>query len=202
MPAVELYATDEAASSDDGSFDIVTEDYAIVIPQFLPRGPAWNFKIGGIAHKLIRAISLELSRVERRGLELIEEMDPRTCQELLEDWERALGLPALCQGGTSPTSLDKRREAIHAKLTSRPFGNAPFFLDLASKLGYPNAELRYEGDPLTCIDPCIDSLRGYEGGWLEAWTLVANTSTENDATLTCLVLDYAQAPEIVTVEFP
>lgn len=202
MPDVDMFASDDAATIDDGLFDVTTEDYAFSIEQLLPQGLAWNFKPGGVAKQLFRALGLEFSRIERRVRELIEEADPRTTQELLADWERVAGLPAICEGGDAPTTIEGRQAALHTKLTARPSGNAPFFLGIAESLGYPDAEIRYEGDPFLCTDPCTDGLYGHEGGWLYFWTLVANASGDNDATLQCLVRDYAQAHEITAVEFP
>lgn len=202
MPDVDFYSLDESATVDEALFDITTTEYAFVIEQLLPQGKAWRWRPGGIAKRLFEGLAYEWSRVERRARELIEEMDPRTTQEMLEDWERVAGLPAICQGGDAPTTVEARQQALHSKLTAKVSGNVPFFLQLAENLGYPDAEIRYEGDPFLCTDPCTDGLYGFEGYWLDTWTLVTNDTTENDATLRCLVSDYAQAHEIILFEFP
>lgn len=173
----------------------VVEDYEQALVQLLPRGDAWNFDPEGVERKLLRGLAVEPARVEDRLRQLLREIDPRTATELLEDWERVLGLPEKC--GTPPTSLDARRLAAFTKLTRRPSGNVPFFLQLAADLGYPKAEIRRLYDPPACNGPCNQGLYDHEGFWSTAWAMLPWGTTENDGTLQCLVRKYAQAHEIV-----
>lgn len=199
MP-IDIFALDDSASFDDGEFDVVNENFVPVINQLFPTGPIWTWRPGGVMEGLIRALSYEPSRVEQRALQLLSEMDPRTTEELIDDWESYLGLPG--QNLNPPTDLEDRQEAVHAKFTSRSVGNEPFFLELADSLGYPSAEIRREGRPFRCGSSCGDSLRGYRGYWLDTWTLIANLSTANDETLQLFVNHYKQDQEIVLFEFP
>lgn len=202
MPDVDIYALDESATIDDGFFDVVHKDYFQVLRQLLPQGFAWNIKPGGVMERLLCALGYEPARVERRAAELIEEADPRTTEELLPDWERIAGLPGACNTNP-PTTLEGRRAALVAKLTERVAESRTFFLALAAELGYPLAEIRHEHQPFQCgISRCGDPLQGWHGQWTYAWTLIANATTENDDTLRCLVLEYAQAHTTVLFEFP
>ena len=202
MAIVNIYALDDNASLEDGLFDVVTDDYKASIQKFLPFGLAWNIKKGGLMDKLYCAMAYEPSRVERRGRDLIEEMDVRTTQELLEDWERVLGLPGDCSPVVVQTD-DDRREAAHAKLANKSSSNEQFFLDLAANLGYPGATIRHEHNPFECgISACGDALQGWQGGWTYTWTLIAGVSTPNDALLQCLLREAAQAHVTLHFEYP
>lgn len=202
MPEVELGSGEFSGSQDDGLFDVIFEDYCTVTRQLSPEGFAWQIKPGGVMAKLLCALGYEASRIERRVSELLEEVDPRTTEELLPDWERNAGLPGKCNTNP-PSTLEGRREALHAKLTERVSDSPSFFLALADGLGYPNAEIRREHAPFQCgISACGDALQGHHGHWTYAWTLIANDTTENDDTLRCLVLDYAQLHTVVLFEFP
>lgn len=179
-----------------GDVDPEADDYVEVLVQLLPKGTAWDqwdeddkrtFWRGAAAH--------EAARVELRVWQFLEELDPRTTLELLPDWERVYGLPEKC--GTPPSTIDGRRRALHAKMAAKPQGNIPFFLQLASNMGYPDAEIRSLHNPFTCESTCIDSLFGWEGGWADAWMLLPGATAETDDTLMCMVPKYAQGHEHV-----
>lgn len=197
MPILDFYANDDTASIDDGQFDVVTEEYANVMVQLLPEGFAWNWKPNGIFDRLRRGLSREFSRVERRARELLLEINPRTADELIGEWEAMLDISNLS------TDLDERRAAVHAKFTARVGATGELFiLNLAGRLGYPDAEITHYNDPFVCISECTHSLYGSEGGWAFAWTLVTNGSTVNDVLLEELIANYARRHEIVNVQFP
>lgn len=199
MATVDLYALGYSGSIDDSPFDVVTSDYKYSLWQFLLQGLAWKPKPGGLMDKLFCALSYEPSRVERRALDLLEEYDPATMQELLEDWERVLNLPGDCVEPSTQTE-DDRREAILAKLTQSSASSEPFFLQLASDLGYASASIVHEHNPFECgVSACGDPLQHDEGGWTYTWTLIAGDTTPNDGILQCLIREVAQAH--VTVHF-
>ncbi len=201
MATVELFALDESATIDDALFDVTTEDYKPTVIQVLPDGLAWKPTPSGKMDKLFCAWSKEPSRVEKRGADLIEEMDVRTTEELLPDWERNLGLPGSCTN--PPTTLDDRREAAHAKLTGRDIRNEQFFLDLAADLGYPNASIRREHNPFQMgVSDMGDAFYSDGGHWTYTWTLILLTSTDNDGALQCQMRENAQAHEVVHFEYP
>lgn len=197
MPTIDLYASDDVGTIDDGQFDVVTTDYAEVLVQLLPEGFAWNWKPNGFFDRMRYALAREFSRAERRARELLAEMNPRTADEMIGDWEAMLNITH------SSTNLEARRVAVQAKFTARvgATGQA-FILNLAGNLGYPNAEIRRYNDPFLCISECTHSLYGSEGGWIFAWTLIANDSTDNDVLLEELIAEYARRHEIANVEFP
>jgi len=87
------------------------ESNARTMKQLLPPG-WWNLSPDSVLSKVFLAAGDECERVEDRSLVLIEEADPRTTSELLEDWERVLELEA---EGTEA----ERRARIEALMVRR-----------------------------------------------------------------------------------
>lgn len=100
----------------------------------LPKGRIWQADEGSVLYQLLYAIAVEITRVETRVLDLLNEADPNTTYELIEEWEKMLGLPDDCTG--TPVSLEQRRQLIIAKLTQRQSLTKQYFIDLANSLGY------------------------------------------------------------------
>jgi uncharacterized protein YmfQ (DUF2313 family) len=67
------------------------EDFQQLLLNLLPRGRAWPRD--GEDAALMMAWAEELYRVENRGWKLLEEWDPRTTDELFEEWEAFFELP-------------------------------------------------------------------------------------------------------------
>lgn len=201
MPDVTIYALDESATIDEGFFDIAADDYVATVVQLLPEGKWWNWKPGGVFERLIGAVSYEAARIERRVRDLIEETDPRTADEMLVDWERNYNIQGQCEED-QPTTLEGRRLRLHGKVSAKigETGEA-FFLAMAARLGYPDAEIVRSADPFLCTSECTHALYGFEGGWLFHWTLVANDTTENDGVLQCLVLQHKKQRDYVSFDF-
>lgn len=82
------------------------EDFQQLLLNLLPRGRAWPRD--GEDAALMAAWAEELYRVENRGWKLLEEWDPRTTDELFEEWEAFFELP----GTGTP---EQRRTALVAE---------------------------------------------------------------------------------------
>lgn len=105
--------------------------YARQLKQLLPRGILWALESDSELSKLLLGIADELVRVDGRGVALLEEWDPRTADETLADWERALGLiPA--DGATAAA----RRLQAAMKLVARGGQTSAYFKALAERLGF------------------------------------------------------------------
>lgn len=141
------------------------EAYAAQLGKLLPRGAAWTFPVDGTFAGLLLALADEMARADARGVDLFEEMDPRTTQELLADWERVAGLPDSCTG--APDSTAERQAALHQKLTSTGGQNAVFYTDVAAKLGYV-IEIE-EHRPCAIGMPCDVPINDQD--WAFAWTV-------------------------------
>jgi uncharacterized protein YmfQ (DUF2313 family) len=111
-----------------------SENYRDLIRSLCPKGKAWVIEPGTNLYNLLWAFADEFSRVDARGDDLINEADPRSTNELIEEWEAMVGLPDDCTavGG----SLQQRRDNIVARLTETGSLSKEFFMDIAEKLGY------------------------------------------------------------------
>lgn len=108
-------------------------DYLSQLQALLPTGAAWPRQQDAELTRLLRALAEELARVDKRGEELLREADPRSTVELLEDWERALGLPDPC--APLAETLQERRAAVAAKLVASGGQHRQYYIDIAAALG-------------------------------------------------------------------
>jgi uncharacterized protein YmfQ (DUF2313 family) len=144
------------------------EAYARQLRNLLPPGKAFDFESDSWIAGVLLSIAEEFVRVDSRAkTTLIEETDPRTTVERLEDWERILGLPddAVTE---IPDSIGERQIAVATKLASRGGQSRQFYIDLAATLGYTITITEYKvcrADNFYAGDPC------YGEGWANAWTV-------------------------------
>lgn len=115
----------------------------------------------------LEAEGAALDRALQSALLLADEMDPESTSALLPDWERVYGLPDACLEGAAQ-SKDQRRASLVAKVVGMGGQSRPYFISMASALGYPGAEIA-ELRPATCNDNCNAALYGEE--WRIAWRL-------------------------------
>jgi uncharacterized protein YmfQ (DUF2313 family) len=110
------------------------DQYGEQLSQLLPPGVALPSSSSSTLRQLLEAFGLLLADAHNRGEDLLDEADPRTTVELLEDWERNVGLPDPCigEGGT----LQERRLQVLNRLTRSRFQTVAFFKQVALELGY------------------------------------------------------------------
>jgi len=113
----------------------VIEKHKRLVREMFPKGWAWRVGKGSIFASLLDSISNEPCRIEERGDAFLEEMDPRTTFEMLDNWERLLGIPDDCTPAGNP-SLFERRVRVLQKLTTGGGQSKAFFQLIASQLGY------------------------------------------------------------------
>jgi len=131
-------------------------DYLHQLQALLPTGLAWPREADATLTKLLTGLSVELARVDARAMRLWEEADPRTADELLDAWERMLGLPDECMAGLALSLLERRRLA-HQRLVEQGGQSAAYFMGLATLLGEPGCTVT-EFRPMNCNDDCNDAL--------------------------------------------
>jgi uncharacterized protein YmfQ (DUF2313 family) len=138
--------------------------YGRMLQALLPGGPAWAVEPGSVLSHVLLGVAEELARVTARGEALLEEADPRTALELLEDWERVLGLPDSCLLAI-PDSLSERRVLVAQKARALGGQTPQFFIDLAATLGYAVTitEFRPLYAGFAAGDPCCGD------AWAYAW---------------------------------
>ncbi len=132
--------------------------YLSMLKSLLPRGQAWNRESPSILSATLTVMALAFQRVADRAHDLVEESDPRTTREMLEDWERNYGLPDACTGVA--TTLQERRQAVLQKKTSIGGQSKAYFIARAAALGYADVTIR-EYRPFTCgRSRCGETLGG------------------------------------------
>ncbi len=173
---------EEAALGEKAISDVTHRRFEPVVADLLPRGPAWNPTEDSVLRRLIAALSTELSRAERRGRKLQQELNPATSFECLADWEESYGLPECAD----PQTLEGRRAAILAKLLTQLGHNQSetYWTDLIEKLGYQIWWLAKGKLAITCEDDCVDELT--DEAWLFVWEVAIEHGLEDDL-LACLV---------------
>ena len=113
----------------------LSDAYANLVRSLFPKGRAFTRDPGSNISKVSQGSADELVRVHQRGLDLIEESDPRTCSETVSDWEVALGL-------TGTGTLQERRDNIVSFLLSDAGFRTQDFKDaLAPVLGLQPAQV-------------------------------------------------------------
>ena len=100
----------------------------------LPRGLVW-LRREGVTDGLLEGIGAEYAASEQRGLDLLDEVDPRETVELLAEWERAYGLPDPCLGGIEQTA-EERRQALLTRIVEKGGQSVAFLLALARRFGF------------------------------------------------------------------
>lgn len=132
------------------------EKYTAMIQNLLPVGYAWPRQANTNMENLLTALATEPERVDCRVQDMLTEAYPLTTSELLTDWERALGLPEECEG--LGDTVQKRRQAVHQKLSSLGGQSPQFYIDLAASIGFEITITEF--DPFCAGDPCGDPLYG------------------------------------------
>jgi uncharacterized protein YmfQ (DUF2313 family) len=146
-------------------------EYRNQLVQLLPKGKAWEILPGNVMDNLLNGVAIELARTDGRGDDLLDEADPRTTYELLEDWERVFGLPDDCTGPED--SLESRRQQIVSKMVMRGNQSIQFFKDLAAALGY-TIEIE-EFTPFRVGDRVGARCYGLE--WVHAFSVISSLGT-------------------------
>lgn len=107
----------------------LSDAYSRMVRSLFPRGRAITDDPGSVVSKVSVALSDELVRIHLRGLDMIEESDPRTCNETVSDHEIELGISG------SGTLQDRRNNIVSFLLSEEGFRPDDFKNALAPVLG-------------------------------------------------------------------
>lgn len=166
---------------------VLTEtDYLRQLQALLPPGPAWPKDDDATLTRLLAALAAELSRVDGRAQQLVEEADPRTVAELFADWERVAGLPDACAvafGGTQ--TVAQRRAALVGRMTTLGGQSPAYFVGLAASLGYAITITEFRAH---CVNDDVECPL-YDTAWNFAWQVNAALNTVTDITVDNTVED-------------
>lgn len=148
------------------------DDYTHQQLRLLPTGPAWPKEGDSSSVRLFEPTGTALAEFHARVEQLIEEVDPRTTSELLDDWDRVVGLPDPCLD--PPTSTAERRRRVVQRLTYQGGQSAAFFVGLLAVLGFPGATVT-EFRPMRCTSKCNAPIN--QGGWRFGWRVTVPAAT-------------------------
>lgn len=149
----------------------------------LPRGKAWETETGTEFDDLLDACAREYARLGGRAIDLLNtEINPATSVELLEDWERVLGLP----DASAPAGYTaNRNEACAAKLAFQGGQAKSYYEGICDKLGYTQRIFRhYFAERVT------GDISGYirDWHWRHTWMLLTpSQGASADAVLNWLI---------------
>jgi uncharacterized protein YmfQ (DUF2313 family) len=174
----DVYADVVSTSYAVGYYDSVNATYAGVLRSLLPNGLAWVFEEASSMIKLLTGMSYSFCRIAERANDLIEEIDPETTFELLEDWERVLALPGTCP--TPPITLSGRRAAVHGKLLGNEDPAPDSFEALALSVGYTVTVISVPYHPFVAGSPVGDALsNNTSGGWSYDWMVLTDHGADD-----------------------
>ena len=74
----------------------MSADYLSQLLALQPPGAALPREPESVWVRLLAALADGFERVDARSNDLVRESDPRSCIELITDWERVCGLPGAC----------------------------------------------------------------------------------------------------------
>lgn len=144
----------------------LTADYEALLVALLPPGPAWTPD-----DPVLLSMAPALTRLHERILQLLEEADPRTTDELFQRWERLAGLPDVCIPAED-LHIQQRRADLLARLLMQGGLSRAFFIDVTAVLGFVITIDEFL--PYRVEEPVEQPLLGED--WLFTW-LVNTTLT-------------------------
>jgi uncharacterized protein YmfQ (DUF2313 family) len=161
-------------------------DYFTQLQSLLPLGIAWPREPDANLSRLLAAWADELARVEDRAGQLMDEVDPRSTNELLTDWERVCGLPNSCVVAALD-DLDPalRRGAVVAHLTAMTDLSVSDYVRLAREMGFEITVTEFDLHDVT-LD--VDALLTAPP-WQYAWRVSAPATTVFDFSVMDTVAD-------------
>jgi len=107
-----------------------------LLGSYLPQGKMYdakNIKDTNF-NKLLAAFAQEYTRIQAKINELSTEYDMSVTQELIAEWEHALGIPDQCF--TNTVSLEERQKQCVVKFAQMNIQTEADFIQLAATLGY------------------------------------------------------------------
>lgn len=149
-----------------------SSQYLRMVLALLPEGLAWPKESGTQTYKAAEALAQELQRIDSRVADLLAESDPRTTLELLEDWERVVGIPDECSGVGS--TIQARRNEVLARLTGGGSLSRQFYIDFAESLGFAIEIIEFP--PFVAGSNAGDLLSNLDG-WRFTWQVQAPEDT-------------------------
>ncbi len=137
-------------------------EYTNFLSAFLPQGRLWVAK--NVEETKLRSLLIGFAGESKRVCDLfatyLEQLDPNTTDDFVEEWESALGIPDNCI--PIADTIEERRDNIILKLTSLTLQTEQDLIDLAAKLGFTITITHINGSfpPHTVPHPVVVGLGG------------------------------------------
>ena len=177
--------------------------YARLLKGLLPPGRAWNLESDSWLSKALLGCADQLAEIHARALDLMEETDPRTAWDTLDDWERILDLPDSCIE-TIPATDAGRRVAITQKLVRLGGQSRAYYEQLALAAGYTVAIDDNYRNTIFRTGRGRTGERLYSPEWAHVWRLDVSpptgTALSHDE-LECVITRVAPAHTVVFFEY-
>ena len=109
--------------------------YAQMLANLAPSGDAWPTDPASVHQQVYQALALTLWRLNNRANYLVTDAFPATTEQLLTDWETALGLPDPCAGPDQ--SIEQAQAHVVARLTQTTGPSVASLIAFAATIGYP-----------------------------------------------------------------
>lgn len=153
------------------TFAVTNTNKAPFVMRHFPYGDYFDRSAGWLP-QVARGVARFMSRLRERQRAFERNIDPRTADELIGEWESAYGI-------TSDESLDidTRRDQVIAKIRNIGDVTAEYYQQLAVDFGYTDAVVSDAADPFETDSLCDDVLAG--GEWMLTFAV---TATSIDAT--------------------
>lgn len=110
------------------------DDFHGAFQRLMPRGRVWNKEAGSTQDHVLAALAPTYQRSTLAAVNLIADAFPATANDMLPEWQAALGLPDPC-AGPAPSIVQARQQVV-ARLTNSGGQSAPYFISFAAALGY------------------------------------------------------------------
>jgi uncharacterized protein YmfQ (DUF2313 family) len=114
---------------------ITEADWTRMLLDLLPVGAAWPREPDTTLMRFWSAVAIEPTRIQGRDCDLLAESYPCGAEELLADWERAVGLPNECTE-LVPWTVAERQALVCAWLAMAGGQSIAYFTGLAALFGY------------------------------------------------------------------
>lgn len=158
-------------------------DYAGALLALFPRGLVWNADPDSKQGKLRTAIAKTFERVDAAASSLLARSLPGDNPDLLEEWERTLGLPDPCIG-PDPT-IEQRQASVRARFAGTAGGQSRArYIAYAAELGFEITITNFQ--PFR-VGRSTVGMPLYSDAWTFVWgvTIVTNTGGLSPDVLLC-----------------
>lgn len=168
------------------------DEYSQAARNLLPPGRAWNRQDGSNQAAFCDALGIIYAEQDGDSLQVLSEFFPATAVQGIDEWNSSLGIPDACGG--APANQAQNQQQIVAKLVASGGQSVPYYISLASALGFEisitefNAELPGNDAPVGMINTIND--------WDHTWRvniLNAAAAPADQTMLQCLFDRYKPA---------